>query len=172
MKLKINIYKWILAFILLAVAVGSFYWFSYRPTEIKKKCSTVTAYTEAKKEVTQVEVDEANAKYDICNAYLDAYKDTYELQFKECLENKRNSYLNTYSYDLADEKARQSCHTIIDSKVEQKYRDYVGITTGFMVKDCAFLKSTLHVQAEEPSKEYQRNDTEAEYKSCIRQNGL
>jgi len=45
---------------------GSFYWFQYRPMEIKKECSWIEKHTEAIPEVTQAEIDQAKIDFPSC----------------------------------------------------------------------------------------------------------
>lgn len=71
--------KQYLGLIILAVAVLSFcfYWFSYRPSTIKKNC-----YNEAKTKAIEKENRELNKEQDFFS------KDSYEFYYKICLQSK------------------------------------------------------------------------------------
>lgn len=45
---------------------GSFYWFQWRPMEIKKGCSWIEKHTEAIPEVTQADIDQAKIDFPNC----------------------------------------------------------------------------------------------------------
>jgi hypothetical protein len=62
--------NWILIsliiFILLCVVGGSFYWFEYRPTEIKKNCSYTTFTIPEVKAISKEEAESSKSKNESC----------------------------------------------------------------------------------------------------------
>jgi hypothetical protein len=57
-------------FLLIIILSGSFYWFQWRPTEIKKSCSMIKMHKDAVPEVTADEANKTNLKCN--NSAIDA----------------------------------------------------------------------------------------------------
>jgi hypothetical protein len=50
---------------------GAFYWFAYRPTEIRKNCAKVSVTISAVQEVTKEEADLSKANNEECKSKID-----------------------------------------------------------------------------------------------------
>lgn len=120
------LFKAFLVITFLALIGGAFYWYAYRPSEIKKKCSIVTEKTSEVKAITKAEVEKSLKENKTC-------KD----------EAKKNPKYDDKKIHLYTKE--QMCdydHPIL------KEREYKGIGTKT------------------------RSSTDAEYKKCLRKNGI
>jgi len=144
--------KLLLSFTIMVVIVLGvpFYWFSVRPSKIKKSCSSVTM-----KPYTQEEKDEAKKKFDDtdCSKVL-AYehKSTGEisLAYKEMGMTKEQA--QAIFRDLTRDEAIDKAGEIMEERKNQ----------------CSKLEQIFS----SPSEDWDRPSTDGEYAKCLRESGL
>lgn len=186
--------KWswvILTIIILAVLSGVFYWFAYRPYEIKKSCSFVNEVSKEIKEVTTQEVHESIRLNNLCNQFAERYAKTYY----NCLQEKKKDYIKASTKDSelwkSCDEIEKVCRKELNKETSNKYDflfsrltqpkceredqaknnrfyDYYNENGIYCNESYPVLKET-EGKAE---KELKRDATNEEYQKCLRNNGL
>ena len=134
----------LIIFILLCVLGGSFYWFEYRPTEIKKNCSYTTFTIPEVKAISKEEAEFSKSKNESC-------KEQSETILNEVLSGESAGYLKWQRQNSMDLEAIDKW--IVENECDNRYP----------------IKEEAEYQ---PPKEDRRDATEKEYNDCLRRNGL
>ncbi|NLD25658.1 hypothetical protein GX656_03430 [Candidatus Dojkabacteria bacterium] len=133
----------LIIFILLCVLGGSFYWFEYRPTEIKKNCSYTTFTIPEVQAISKEEAESSKSKNESCKEQSDTI-------LNEVLPN-----LSGY-----------------DKWRRQQSDDLDAIDRWIVEEECDRRYPIKEETEYQPQKEGRKDATEKEYNDCLRRNGL
>jgi hypothetical protein len=133
----------LLIFTLFSVLGGSFYWFEYRPTEIKKNCSYTTFTIPEVQAISKEEAESSKSKNESCKEQSDTI-------LNEVLPN-----LSGY-----------------DKWRRQQSDDLDAIDRWIVEEECDRRYPIKEETEYQPQKEGRKDATEKEYNDCLRRNGL